>query len=180
MINKKRVGKKGVSVVIGYVLLISLAVVMSGLLYVWMKSYVPKDVVQCPEGVSISVKDYFYNCATNILNLTLSNNGRYDFAGYYIHGANSSTLNLATIDLSSYVSINPNTTNFSNAVLVSQGNNNSFSPSHEVNNLFNLPVQLGTISKIELTPVRWQRADNRLRFVSCGADAKTSIDVRCT
>ena len=102
--RKKELNKKGVSVIIGYVLLISLAVVMGGVMYAWMKSYVPKDNFDCPDGTSMYIRNYFYDCTTKTLNLTLWNNGRFDIAGYYIRAANSSTLGLATINLFTYVS----------------------------------------------------------------------------
>ena len=51
----KAAHKKGVSVMIGYVLLISFAVVMAGLVYHWAKTYIPREEVKCQEGVSIFI-----------------------------------------------------------------------------------------------------------------------------
>ena len=48
---------------IGYVLLVSLAIIMGGIIYTWMKTYVPKDALECPEGTSLIIKGYEYNCS---------------------------------------------------------------------------------------------------------------------
>ena len=73
--RKKRLSKRGVSVVIGYVLLVSVAVVLGGVMYAWMKSYVPKESLDCPEGSALSIKSYVYNCSDpSRINLTIVNN----------------------------------------------------------------------------------------------------------
>ena len=53
--------KKGVSAIVGYVLLISFGVVMSVIVYSYLKTYTPKDALTCPDGVSIFLKDYITN-----------------------------------------------------------------------------------------------------------------------
>ncbi len=68
-----------------------------------MKSYVPKDTIDCPDGVSIFITDS--SCIENItdntyeLRLNIKNNGRFDIGGFFIHATNSSNQTLATIDL---------------------------------------------------------------------------------
>ena len=49
-------GKKGVSIIIGYVILIAVAITMSFLVYAWMKSYVPKEELKCPDDVFIRIR----------------------------------------------------------------------------------------------------------------------------
>lgn len=90
--------KRGISVMIGYVLLITFAIVMSVVVYNWMESYVPKEKVKCEDGVSLIVKNY--NCDSSELNITLLNNGRFSLAGFVIHGKENETAEIATIDLS--------------------------------------------------------------------------------
>ena len=51
----KERGKKGVSIMVGYVLLVVIAVVMSVVVYAWLKTYTPADVKSCPEEVSLFV-----------------------------------------------------------------------------------------------------------------------------
>ena len=182
--SKKRLNKKGVSVIIGYVLLVTLAVVMGGVMYTWMKSYVPQESLDCPEDTSIAIRDYNYNCATNMINLTLNNNGRFNIGGYFIHVSNSSNISVATVDLSQYldVAVSEGADKFRDTITLSIGNNNSFSPNGQTNNFFNFSTSnMGQIFFVEITPWRWQRdKDNKLRFVSCGADSIAKQEVICS
>jgi hypothetical protein len=77
---------------IGYILLITSTVVMSSIVYQWMKSYVPKDTIDCPDGVSL----YIFNSTCEIqpsgnyeIRINLRNNGRFDVGGYFIHATDS-------------------------------------------------------------------------------------------
>ena len=55
--------KKGVNNVIGYILLVSMAVVISILVFQWLKSYIPTDEVACPDGISLFVENSVYKCS---------------------------------------------------------------------------------------------------------------------
>ncbi len=91
---------KGVSIIINYVLLIIIVVILGSISYGIMTSYVLKDIIECPEGVSLYVKESNCNPVDLSLNLTLYNNGKFSIGGYFIHAADSSTQGLATEDLS--------------------------------------------------------------------------------
>lgn len=102
-------GKRGVSIIIGYILLVAVVMTISIIVYQWLKTYVPSNSLSCPDGISISVINYSYTgCTTDgILNLTITNTGTFGIYGYYIHGS-SSTGQLATVDLSpAYIGSNP-------------------------------------------------------------------------
>ena len=77
--------KKGISEMIGYVLLISFAVIMSAIVYIWMKSYVPVEAIQCPDSVSVMVNNL--DCVGGNLSLTLKNNGLFNIDGLFIKAA---------------------------------------------------------------------------------------------
>ncbi|HTY43911.1 MAG TPA: hypothetical protein VMC80_01590, partial [Patescibacteria group bacterium] len=62
----KKNSKKGVSEMIGYVILITIALVMGAIVFAWIKSYVPADSLTCPDGVSISVRDFNYDCKSSL------------------------------------------------------------------------------------------------------------------
>jgi hypothetical protein len=179
--------KLGVSLMIGYVLLVSLAVIMGGTMYVWMKSYVPSEGLECPEGASITMNEYFYNCSNlNIINITLENNGRFGIAGYFIKATNNQTQTLATLDLSAKVKQTDRIFKYSakNAIIIVSGlmgdsNNNSFNPGDEIENSFDL-TGIGQIYSIEIIPVRWQDQNNKLRFVSCGEASKYKEQIICS
>ena len=45
--------KKGLSVMIGYVLLVTFAIIISAIVYQQIKTYLPTEDKVCPEGVSL-------------------------------------------------------------------------------------------------------------------------------
>ena len=165
--------RRGVSVMIGYILLITIAIIIGSVVYQWMKTYIPNDSLECPDGVSIFIKDY--NCDGSTLNLTLQNNGRFNIAGYFIYVTNDSNQELATIDLSQ--NITSGATNLSNSVIFSPYNQkiNSFEPNDEKVNIFSLGNK---IYSIEITPARFQESDNKIKFVSC-SNAKVKEKIVC-
>lgn len=163
--------KKGVSELIGYILLISFVLITSVLVYTWMKTYVPRPIPQCPEGVSIFIKEI--ECNNSLMKITLRNNGRFDIAGYFIRATNSTNQTIATIDLSNYVA---GEIKADNSILFAYGNENSFSPGDDEKiNSFNLGQN---ILSVEITPVRFQVEENKNRFVSCG-NAKVEEKITC-
>lgn len=167
------VNKKGISVMVGYVLLIGFAIFMSVGVYTWVKSYVPKDAVKCDDGVSLFVKDY--ECGSGILNITLKNNGRFNIGGYFIHATDDQSKDLATIDLSTYWEGGAGTPE-DNSILYGSLQN-TFEPNQELSSSFDIS-SFGHIYIIELIPIRFQEVDNRLRLASCG-DAKIEAQVNC-
>ncbi|NCN52089.1 hypothetical protein GW931_03690 [archaeon] len=172
---KKRKNKRGLSVVIGYVLLITFGIILSVIVYNYLKTYVPSEVTQCPAGVSIFLKDY--TCSNNQLNITLKNNGKFYLDGYFIHATNSSTSSLATVNLAKYFS--PNNyegRNSSTAVYFYVDSNKNLYPSYNSYAIFDLPNQ---VYSIEIIPARFQKEGNVQRFVSCG-DAKIREVITCS
>ncbi len=89
MNRTNQMNKKGVSVIIGYVLLIVIAISLALLVYAWMKGNLPKEKQQCPDEVSLVIKDY--NCFENgKINITLKNNGFFDIDGFIAKISNKS------------------------------------------------------------------------------------------
>ena len=78
---KNMKNNKAVAELVAYVLLISLAIAMSGLVYAWLKSYASKPFAEesCPE---VSLIIYNYSCTTNELILSVQNKGRFNVSGY--------------------------------------------------------------------------------------------------
>lgn len=56
--HKDNRNKKGLSEIIGYVLLIVFAISMSVLVYAWLRASTPKAEVACPDAVSIELTAY--------------------------------------------------------------------------------------------------------------------------
>ena len=174
-LNKKK--KIAVSTMIGYILLITFAIVIAGVVYQWLKTYVPKEGLACPDGVSIYVSDYNYKDATNELNLILKNNGQFSVGGIYIYYSNSSSQEIAPKDLSPWIIpknkyLNPGVR--FGTLAIDKDNPNLFEPGGEDEVLI-FDISSLTDKKIyavEITPIRWQEEKNKIPLVSC-ANAKT-------
>jgi len=87
--NKMRFerNKKGVSVIVGYVLLVMIGISMSVLVYQWLKFQVePGDEIKCPDEVSLIIEEIEYNCLQEGYDLIIDvkNKGFFTFNGYII------------------------------------------------------------------------------------------------
>lgn len=73
--------KKGISNIIGYVILIGITISLSILVYNWLSFYVQEDTTpKCPDGISISIEDY--SCSPYEMSIKLKNRGRFSIDGY--------------------------------------------------------------------------------------------------
>lgn len=174
--------KRGISEMVGYVLLVAFVIVLSVIVYAWLKTYTPRDMLECPDDTSLMIKQA--NCTLVSLNayqlrLTLQNNGLFAVGGYFIHATNaSSSQELATIDLSKKVTNESNLAfllNVSSGVFFQVGNDNLFEPNQEKTHVFNISY---AINSVEIIPLRWQEQDNRVRSASCGK-SKVSQIINC-
>ena len=82
-------GKKGLSNIVAYSLLIAMALALSILVYSWLQYYVSEpDSVECPEGINLVFHNYSCNYsragADGSLNFTVQNKGRFSVDGYII------------------------------------------------------------------------------------------------
>ena len=174
--NMKMLGqKRGVSVLVGYVLLVVFVIVIAAIVFAWLRSYVPAEALNCPDGTSVFIQEASFNSATNPaqLNITIKNNGRFDIAGFFIHATNNSSQEVETIDLSNYSTVEDDV--FGNSI-VYEFNENFIGSDEIASSTFNIPSSLGTLYLVRIIPVRFQIEDNRERFVSCG-DARTERSV---
>ena len=75
--------KKGITELIAYVMLISLAIALSILVYNWLRFYVlPHEPKACPDGVSLIMQEY--SCSAGNINITVRNKGLFKIDGYLI------------------------------------------------------------------------------------------------
>ena len=81
-----RVNKKAVSEVVGYTLLIIIALGLSVMVYSFLKLYLPKETAQCEEDIALIVQDAAcsYSSSGSQLNLTLINKGLFKVDAAYI------------------------------------------------------------------------------------------------
>jgi len=176
--NKKILtNNKGVSVVVGYILLVTFAIIMSSVVYQWMKTYIPRKIMDCPDEVSILIKDVNFNCASRNLSLILQNNGRFNIDGYFIRATNESNQTLATIDLSEFFDEDGGEIARNTIVFGLLQEENSFKPNSEpITHIFNLN---SLIYSIEIIPTRYQLENNKKRVVSC-RNSKIKENIECS
>jgi hypothetical protein len=185
MFNKKQIrnfsilkDRKGISMIIGYVLLIAISIVMSVIVYQWIKTYVPTESLECDEGTSIFIRTINYDCENSRLNITLKNNGKFSINGIYIRVSNKSGEELAAIDISSRLLdggiISATSIVFSELV------ENALTPD-EPSNLkilsFNVSG-LGQLYTLEIVPIRLQVIEDKKQSLSC-SNAKIEEDLIC-
>jgi len=153
---------------IGYILLITTAIIISSIVYQWARTYIPTDPTECPDGVSISVKESRYDCENKELNLTLRNNGRFNIGGYLIHATTSPNQILASEELSQYTGLK-----IGAVIFIPFGN--PMKPNNEIKNVFNLNnTNFSQIYSVEIIPIIHQDETR----VNC-ADARIKEKLSC-
>lgn len=79
---RNKMNKRGVSEVIAYVLLISITIALSVIVYNWLRFYVSEDKVpECGDGTYLIIKN-FECVGGDKLTLTLQNKGRFTVDGF--------------------------------------------------------------------------------------------------
>ena len=154
---------KGVSPIIGYVLLVTFVIVLGVIIYNWMKTYVPSEGLECPDGTSLFIKSY--SCENNSLEIILKNNGKFNIGGYYIYATTSAEQELATKDISFY--IDEESAKLTPTGIKFTGEENSLKPNAEETEVFDLSTGNFTIYSIEIIPLRWQKENRISRIVTC-------------
>lgn len=76
--------KRGVSLIISYVLLIVIAVSISAITYSYLKLRIPQEAIQCPDDTSLIVDNFVCNSAEGYLRVELSNRGLFNVSGVFI------------------------------------------------------------------------------------------------
>lgn len=98
----KRSDKKAVSIVVGYVILIVMAIALSGLVYNWLRFYItPSDQETCPDEIKLIIENYGYNDENGNLKVELKNKGLFTIDGFILRVNNRTNAELAvyTINL---------------------------------------------------------------------------------
>ncbi|MEK6898519.1 MAG: archaellin/type IV pilin N-terminal domain-containing protein [Nanoarchaeota archaeon] len=74
--------KKGVSPIIGYVLLVVIALALAGGVYNFLANYAPPDAERCPDDVALVIRSL--SCSGGKVNITLDNKGLFSVDGVLI------------------------------------------------------------------------------------------------
>ncbi len=85
----KRFNKKGVSLMIAYVLLIVIGIALAIIVFNWLKFYVApsNEIIDCPEGAKLIIKEYKYEPNegdSGTLNITVFNRGVFNVEGFVV------------------------------------------------------------------------------------------------
>ncbi len=178
--ERRKFSKKGVSEMIGYILLITIGIAMSIIVFTWLKGYVPTEAIECSEGVSLFIRSY--TCEGNILTIELKNNGRFSVSGYLIHATTQEGQELATQDLSGLYT---GTTLVGNGEIKfgSLAGENQFTPSSEeeeqvVIHIFDLSSAEFQVYSVEIVPTRYEIIKEKPKLATC-TKAKIKQDIIC-
>ena len=77
----KKINKRGVSMMISYVILISIAISLSIGVFVWLKAYANVEPLpECDPETLLILKDY--GCGGDSITLDIKNNGFFNVSGY--------------------------------------------------------------------------------------------------
>lgn len=84
-VNKKK-NKKAISILISYVLLVTLALALAATTYFFILPYAQKPLPEekCPDGISIIIEDYSCDDDFNLMDITVKNTGRHNISGFFI------------------------------------------------------------------------------------------------
>jgi len=185
-INQKLipVNKKGASVIIGYILLITFGLVMSGIAYNYLKTYVPSEIINCPDDASLFIKEY--SCNNDILNVTIKNNGKFNLDGFIIYSAPDINDEIGTDNLNLNF-INDSTTNSlatddlvnTKYIKFHLAKKNNFKPTQSSSFWFNLSNPVVVSNLIEITPTIIKEEDGKINLALC-SNAQIRQKITCT
>lgn len=179
-LQDRRKSKKGISIIIGYVLLVTFAIIIGVIVYRWMKTYVPQEDPSCPDGSTLFIESSNYDCDTNILTFKIINNGNYDMGGYFIYGSDRQGSEIAPLDLTrGNMNVNsafPGTAGVKFGSFY-YGDKNDLSPGESEVERYNL-TQFGRIYSIEIIPFRWQPQNRKTTLISC-SNSKLKEMINC-
>ena len=132
----------------------------------YLKTYVPKDTVECSDGVSVYVKEI--DCELG--KLIIKNNGRFSVAGFLIKGTTDENQKIATKNLCS-----------ENGEMVFTGseladppvnalgvNMQNYNPQGDGDLNQSINCDFNGIYSVEITPFRYDLYDGKPKKVICG------------
>jgi hypothetical protein len=154
---------------VGYILLITLGIVMAAMVYNYLKTYVPSDSLDCPAGTSLMLKSQ--SCSGGQLNLTIKNNGKFNIEGMLVMASTEEGQELATHDLTQYINKDlgdgPNAvTDLGTFILYSYNETENMKPNDEKFYVFDLNTS-EEYHNLEIIPIRFQDEKITKRYVMC-------------
>lgn len=169
--------KRGISIIIGYLLLVSFAIILSSFIYIGLKSYIPTQELKCPEGVSLYLKDA--SCTGSPgdydLDIEMKNNGRFNIAGYYISIANESEQEIAVMDISGDSNQSGYSQIFGDSILFDNRNElNSFEMNEE-SGIHHFDLDDENIYMLTIIPTRFEEIEGKNKYLICTQGKLTEL-----
>jgi len=96
--------KKGVSILIGYILLVSMAISLSVIAFNWIQKIIPEETIVCPTDASLSIREVECNSSSRMLNFTIKNNGLFSIhnVSVFVNDAEGSDFGVFKINSSQF------------------------------------------------------------------------------
>lgn len=94
--------KRGISVIIGYIILIAITISLSVLVYNWLVFTIPSEETKCPEAINLDIKEISCSSTLRQLNFTIKNNGLFSIDGYIIKVNNEKDARIGIHDIGEY------------------------------------------------------------------------------
>lgn len=79
-----RKNKKALSEIVGYTILIVIALSLSVMVYSFLKLYVPKETAECNQEINLIIQRYSCMADSDELNITISNSGLFKVNAAYL------------------------------------------------------------------------------------------------
>jgi len=170
LLQHNKSNKRGVSEVVGYVILIAIAIIISAAVFIWIKSYVPTDEIKCPDEVSIFISDYSCNLAAEPgkinLDVTIKNNGNFKIQGFFIKGTEYANRTIATYSLGQ-----SREDYQEGALIIKEGVNPGKDYSYSFENV-------NRVYLLEIVPARIEEINNKKVFALC-SQSKVVENLTC-
>ncbi|MEM4259218.1 MAG: archaellin/type IV pilin N-terminal domain-containing protein [Candidatus Pacearchaeota archaeon] len=102
--------KKALSEVVGYAILIVIALSLSVMVYAFLKIYIPKEKLECNEDIVLILGDVSCSFQSRQLNITLMNRGLFKADAAYIRFGNESQKIKPQINKNNFLLYGPDNT----------------------------------------------------------------------
>jgi FlaG/FlaF family flagellin (archaellin) len=177
--TKNKKSKKALSIMVGYALLVVFSIVLAGITYSILKSYVPVETPTCPEGVSLLIESYDFDCGANTLTLNIVNDGRFDIGAYYIYAKDNPNLEIENIDLSSKFTSDEGAIIEPLVLFHGSGEGkNALTPGSRDTETYGL-AEIGQIYSLKIVPIRFETEKRKTVETHC-TDAIVRKTITCT
>ncbi|HLF53627.1 MAG TPA: hypothetical protein VI544_00440 [Candidatus Nanoarchaeia archaeon] len=102
--------KKALSEIVGYTILIVIAISLSLMVYSFLRLYVPKEQPSCNEDIVLILQDYACSSAAKQLNITITNKGLFKATAAYVRLGDESQKIRPQINNNSFLLYGPENT----------------------------------------------------------------------